>query len=823
MLLGAILPTAMGRHLSVGMRDSVGTGADETPDDPTVSEANREIGISLDCYDANGNLSEEELERSRQADPFCGEIVYHENNPDLIHQSTPDQDYRETSEVAIGQFDVVATNVIDVDEFRCVPFCSDDPGGDVAWEAFHTVGETLGITEGPDEADEQNEGPREQAYGASIHYPTAPYVLQQTTDAWDMNGWWGVMTNRNYVAYLYDDNGDPIGDDRLEGIVGNLVENGELHGDTAPVLCGWSPDFEFNSLNFEGTNCEISFEYREPGGGPEGGWDEGYNDVCKSPTWECGGFSGAAWYSRAWCLNCGSNSQLSIGPNDGSFDFVRWHWVLAPHPSECGGTVQPGISFDSDGADHPYLAHDLDVWTHPTDLEGIQDGESFTNVQDFAWEGGFGLASDQVDEATDQAGEVGDELGDTIDMVLETINDTLPGLPPLPSTPDNPFNTSNVFKSDRIEPNANPVGAFQDTSQSLPQEGGLLDRTIEEGGVCQQFLSSGEDSDTVDPWVDIVDSDVHKEVHDNALLGSGLYLNTDEHQDESNHPGPDLYRTDGNVGMFTDKEDEGEYQTLSGNPTVLSTRSEYSLSGDKYDDDNIKSEGAYPMLWDMWVTEGASGDPVVDEGEGCTSVTDTGFATEMKAAGYGPNTTLFQAVYLKEPTTFFYSDTAEPIPYPEGDNIFLFFSQSARMLYEPDQTAANPVDARIDGLVDELKNYAQTQGAAEPDVQVPGELYSLSSDFMGQCFEDTGGFTLEFSFTHDCRLDCGGDTIVTAYTYDVMRDDGTLGGRDAEAVPLFEVDNQAYDFGTGLHAWYDVDPFDNDPDRQDETDSSPPT
>ncbi|PSG97535.1 hypothetical protein BRD56_04880 [Thermoplasmatales archaeon SW_10_69_26] len=798
MLIASVLPTALGRHFSVGTRDSVGTEAVETPNEKSVTDANHATGVSEECYEPDGNLTQDQAQRSLETDPFCGKLIYQSNFPELEHSSSRDQDLRSTSELTIGQFDVIATSVIDEDEEPCAPFCRDQPAetGNLTWQAVHEFGSDAGLTEDPDSADEQNEGPRDQFYGASIHIPKASYVLQQNTDAWRMNGWWSPDVTHNYVAYLYDSEGNPIGDDDLQQDVPKLQEKSELSDAAEPRVCGWSEDFEFTSLNFEGANCEILFEYREPGNrAPEDSdYDEGYNDPCKSPTWVCGGFSGGAWYSQAYCLNCQA-SQVT-GPSEGTFQFIEWHWLVAPAPSDCGGTVQPGVAFETD-AENPYLAHDLDVWTQPTDLKSSGTARSTANAEDFAWDSANAEADRAVEGVVDQ-------------------------LPTIPSGPDNPVNNatdvevpSQVSKADRVEPNADPVAGLGDTSQSLPESGGTLDRNLE--NACQN-LNSNEEPDTVDPWVDLVDGEVDSP-SEQGSDSVALYANGDETQDNENKPGPNLFRTEGNVGLFTDKNDDGDYDTLSGNPTVLSTRSPASLSSDKYDDNNIKTTGAYPMLWDVWLTENDNGQTVVDETGGCQLSDTVTISGEAKAAGYGPNTGLFQVVYLNEPTTVVRSDTGETRSYPGGDNIYLFMSQSARQQYNPDDSSANALDTAIEDAIRALR----LDMADDAEIQIPGEDLGLDSDYFGQCSEDTGGFTLEFSFTHDCSLDCSGDTIVTGYTFEVERLDGTLGGRDASSIPLFEVDNQAYDFGQGAQTWTDVDPFDNNPDRQDDEDDSPPT
>jgi hypothetical protein len=77
------------------------------------------------------------------------------------------------------------------------------------------------------------------------------------------------------------------------------------------------------------------------------------------------------------------------------------------------------------------------------------------------------------------------------------------------------------------------------------------------------------------------------------------------------------------------------------------------------------------------------------------------------------------------------------------------------------------------------------------------------------------------SFTHSCQVTCEGDTIVTGYTFEVGNAVGALGGGDI--FPVFEPQDSAFDFGQGTHTWTDVDPFDNNADRNADESSAPPT
>jgi hypothetical protein len=264
--------------------------------------------------------------------------------------------------------------------------------------------------------------------------------------------------------------------------------------------------------------------------------------------------------------------------------------------------------------------------------------------------------------------------------------------------------------------------------------------------------------------------------------------------------------------MFADKDDDGTYDQVPAGAV---------FGGQKYQAQEIQNVGAYPLLWDMWVDE--NGD--IDETAGCDGVDDKPFAKLMGEAGYGPNTAIVQAIYLREPTTFYEAGTGQSTAYPGGNNVYLMMSQSARALYDADPgTTANPVDQRIDTLVEELRTYAADDGSpSDIGVEVPGETLSLQKDFDDQCAEATGGFQQRMQFVHDCSVDCSGDTIATMYTFQVGSDSEKIGGQDTEIPPL-TVDGTTFPpDGNGQYTWYDVDPFDGNQDRNRQESSAPPT
>lgn len=790
MIVGGI-PAVGAEHLSVGYEDAWGVSPEEAPNDEdrTVNASAHERGITTECFEANTSSADTgEIVNASEADPFCGDLVYH-NDSSLRQESPQDQDFAVNTisgALDIGTFDVRTTrSYMLAHEARlirndlgvnCQPFCEDNPAGtgQALWEAFHSTGETLGLTDGPEEASNQSRDDRTQLYGADVHTLTARYVLQQA-DLHEMNGWYIPGPTRSFVAFLHDDDGNPIGEKRLAESLGPLKDDGTIPTDAVPSICGWTPDADFVSTG--GTSaCEVKFEY-EGAHSSDADFKEGYEDKCKSPTYVCSAVSGGAWYANFDCI-C-TNFPVDLG-EENIRDYIRWHWVVAPTLPECG-SQEPGFLTET-GTDIPYLAHDVDVYTNPFALQGVEDARSAPTV-----------------------------TGTTSSMAVEQSQNVLEELPGFEDTGGVPL-PSSVAKADRVEPNAQPVGALADTSQSMPEEhpnGADLFREL--GDPCEQ-LTGSEDEDTIDPWVDLIDGEVVPEITGasisafgtgaSAPASPGLYGNEDAQQDDDNHPGPDLYRTNGNVGLFTDKNDDGTYDAIAGD-TLL-------FSESKTDGDTIEETGAYPMIWDVRIHETNEGFEL-DEGAGCQIAGD-GLTTGAKEAGFGPETALFQAVYLREPTVFVDQSTGDTIPYLEGDNVYLFLSQSAKAFRE--QGVDNHVTAEIDRVVSELSKLG-----SDPDVVVPGNTFGFTSDFGDQCPEPTGGFTLDMSFAHSCQLDCSDDTIVTGYTFELTK--ATLGG--GSYVPVFSVNSQAFDFGAGTYAWTDVDPFDNDPDRQDDADASPPT
>jgi len=780
----AIVPAGTALHLSAGAHDNVAVASEEETEDPSVPPGDYERGVGLaDSCEAEPPDPEPdpaEARRTLEADGFCGELVYHEGTGQE-QVSPPDQDVRSDR---IGSFDVVTAQYAGVPTAQtCAPFCADYPAGagDLTWQLAHTAGAAVGATDDAGTADDAEGSSRNQAYHVTATHPQAATVLQSTTDAWAMNGWMNPSTTRTYVGFLTDADEDPISDTELREDV--LPNSGDLGDDAVPRVCGFSAQIEYDAT-FPQINCDIALEYQAPSNDGDVEF-RGYDDECQSPTYVCGGIGGANWYAEAPCAAICDGTATAGG-------YLAWHWIVAPSTSNCEGAQQPGATFRPPaGADEPYLAHDLDVYTPVSDVSGGGAEGSAPVARDYA----LGIASDAQDQAIDA-------LGDALD--------TLPDLPRVPdeaeAAVDESVSTAAnasllVAKTPRVEPNnAEPVGGLDDTSQSVREDlgpGDTLQRTVDEGP-CSMF-EDGETEETVDPWVDYVDGRAWIDLTAGGLA-AGTYANDDPSQDQHNNPTTSPYYTQGQVGFFTDKDDDGSY--------------DQAASDQKYQADEIRETGAYPMLWDMHVDE--AGEPA--DNAGC-DVQGEPLPAIMDDMGYGPYTGLVQAIYLKEPSAVIERESADTVPFPAGNNIYLLMSQAAHEFVEVDGTTENPIDGEVEHLVAGLRTYALENGApSEPAVVRPGTMFDTTSAFADQCPEPTGGFTSDIGFLHDCSLDCEGDTIVTLYTADLETDRLY----DTE-IPGFSVDGANYELGAGQHVWYDVDPFDGDPDRNRDESSAPPT
>lgn len=832
LLIGSIPPT-VARHRSVGYEDEVGVTQDNEPTVPNDAQVDQEteaadtpyeVGTThpSDCTEIGGNLSEEHINNATTADEYCGELVYNEElDSSLEVVSPPDQDIRHSS---IGTFDVVRTDLVGFPGglTLCTPFCppgglTNLPGGDMRHEIFYDTMAQTGLTDNSNDTEDQQRQNRRNYGSAQVAYPNAAGTVQRQTGMWEMNGWANPNAMHTFVAFLEDDDGQTIGPERLKTMMGNT----DLPNKAVPKVCGFTEDRTISTTKSDNF-CEFELKYYEPEEEQDPSFTE-YGDRCKSPTYVCNSVGGPSWRaSPPAFLGSVASPAMGIGEDvlvpglgagiifgDGD-KFVTWHWVVAPAPQTCSAQ-EPVVRLQDDQASHPYLAHDLDSYVPSTRLSGA-DTPSPGSLEAYADE----IASGPVDtvfstvdtvfetvNSVELPDPVEEQVNETQDAVNEQVNDTNQQV-------DDAQNDTvgDLSKASRQEPNANPgQNPLADTSKSHVS----VDQTLDDP--CQRALS-GQTEETLDPWVDMIDSGTSYTVTETTAYG-----NTEDHQDDDNNPGPDRISTSGNLGLFADKNDDGDYDT----------------SGDPYRQDNIANVGAYPMLWNVKVDKTGPASAEITSSGSCefTDTNNTKLSLEAKRLGYGPNTGLFQLIYLQEPTVVDSNLAAveERIVYGDGNNIFLVASQSVRELMDEDfdDAPSFALEGELDSAVRELKTWVldNTDVEEEPAVQIPGEEFGLTTDFNHQCLGSTGGFSNQMSFVHDCQtMTCEGDTVITQYVFEVTTDDGRFNEDQTEVVPAFHgTTDSTESFGgfAPLNVWTDVDPLDGNPDRNDQDTQRPPT
>lgn len=786
-LVLAGIPGVAGKHTSIGSEDVILADSEEDPGDPTVTEEDHQTGVSTDCVEIEPEDRHDEaaLDQARGSDAFCGELVYHEGT-EFETLSAPDQQYNGP----IGHFDVVRTWTPAVSptvwspiasEAKCVAWCG--PGGDALFYAVHDVGAQAGLTETGEEADRQ-EGDRGREYGlASPAYPAAGDVVQDQTNAWRMNGWYHAQAvYEHFVGFLENDEGQPISQADLVDIVDS---HRDKFGDrpVQPSVCGFTPDTDASTVLSQDGFCEVNFYYAE-NRGDQTSFQDGYDYRCGSPTYVCGAVQ-PAWHAKIECWAYDPCTQS--GSYYDEFDYTRWHWAVAPTQSECGGQQTPGMAFDTPtGADWAFLAHDLDVWTPPTELQNVDGTSGMDNVRDWAGP-----------SATDPLWAAGSLFGQALGTVWETRDTVAEELPGGSELLPNPPATQ---KPHRVEPNAKTgkfVGLAEDSQTiEIPRSG-----PNEDPSDCDRFFN-GVSTEVVDPWVNIVDTDTVAKGHESTFGTFARYNlygnNRADHQDDVNQGTNGYAYFNGKVGVFTDKFDNGGYRQPT-NEDVWS---------------QVYTYGAYPTLWDMRLDP--DGTPA--EAGGCTmGFSETPLHQEMVDAHYGTHTGLVLAVYLEEPSAL--TDGQDHIPFPDGENIFLFESQAMHTLR---QLQDDDVLAFENRILEGLRSHPDVAGDA--DARYVTDVMDTDNAFAGQCDERSGGFTTAFSVLHQCETGCEGDTIVTGYMGESTHPDNELGsaGDEPGNIPKLQTEEGPFAFPSSIVTWTDVDPFDNNPDRNREESSSPP-
>lgn len=861
LLTSAFLPAVGARHLSVGSDQVTTAESEETRNDPTVPEDRYNEGTEDpdDCYqpELGASLADEAV----GGDSFCGRLVYNHDRGNFQQISTPDQHYPggqtldwNGHSVKNLQFDAVRIGSIG-QGLSCNSYCLTlipgliKPGYVAAWNAMNDAG----LADDDGEESFNQDGGSIYFY-AITEYPNAAQVVEdQTPVDFDMNGW-NSPDGTSWVAFLtadLEDGGDWVADEfsnpngpeeineiMLETLIlgesetgvdlngdSDLDEDGwrgdELSSEAVPEICLFTTAF---SLSGSSGACQVAFAYdagetRDPG--------QAYNDLdyqnpCDSPTFVCS--TQGYWRAQRGYLPPGAT--LFQGN-----DYQPVHFVVAPTLSECQGQQEPGFAFETpDGADWPYVAHDLDVHTPIATAADVYGTEY---IHDAIFPVDTGPVFDAVEDAQDTA--------------EETVEENTPG--PVADATSQVVNTANaatfqVAKNDKFEPNA--IG---DTAQSLFQD----ERTSGEAADLVRSLDlekcdifSSDTETTPEPWVGYIDSQVVRDVS-GEFVGDGEdpYLNEDPNQDASNRPGPYMYYTSGYMGMFTDKDDNGNYD-----PAPIES--------------HFEDPSSFPLFYSHRAKVDESGSAVFDR-TGC----NYGFFADapnlseaIESSGYGVNTTLHQVVYLKEPTTWYsFATQTDAVPFLDGDRFYVLTNNVTQVIIEQatDQTQKAIIESQIQLLINKIA--AQADGVDAPDfditetranplgtddvddrVELMYQHHDATSEWGQQCSSDTGDFGGQFSFTHDCNaLDCSGDAVATGFFLDIAGEgdnpgatlgtglkfkpfdpdgDGTPFDFDGWAPPSGGIAAGDTDTGVGFHL-IDVDPMDNDPAQTLEEDGSP--
>lgn len=784
------LPAVQAKHLSVGWSDSVGMDAEETPEDPSVPEGDYRVGTSRDCYEPDTkNRSVDEIERARTSDAFCGKLIYHEGTP-FENVAPPDQQLNGP----IGEFDVIRSAQPYGFEI-CWPWCPSNPVGQTAFETFHELGAEMGLTDNSSQASKKD-GDHDQAYSLAPSFPTASHLVHRTNDAWRMNGWDHPQPYTDtFVGFLYDDDGDPIDEERLASIVQTHEQKFPDGASIENAICGFTPyNFEsdfgivssFYIPNADGW-CDLYFEWIEASGG-DADFRDGYGDRCESPTYVCGATQ-SSWKATDTCF--GFDGCTGSGTKASEVDYSVWHWVVAPVRSACNGDQEPGVRFQTGGS-WDYLAHDLDVWTPATSLNAVNNSEGVHHLP--AYTGGIpdpslGELLRITEENTTKALEEVDEATRPVQELAENVTDELPGVP---SPPESFTQLLDVGKDSRVEPNHDPddlalMGLSEGSqTKSWARESPDVDS-------CTAFFDDTEEY--IDPWVNIIDMNTVSTGIAGGFFVSGapaLYGTGADHQDRVNRPTTGSMYFEGKLGMFTDKDDIGEYDRPAF-PT---------------------NDGAHSLYWDMHVNDNGG----IDTDAGCQFEEGKRLVEAMQEAHYGPRTGLVLAVYLEEPTAVYDHASLTTIPFPAGETIFVHESQALTQLRQQG-------DPRVEAFGERV-----TEGMQEhPDIADEAQIVYLNDELgRGSSFPDqcgtfqTGGFRTGVTLVHQCETGCEGDTIVTGYMVESTHPDFQIGA-DRGSIPLLEFANgEVFGLDQRVETWLDVDPFDNDPDRNREESSAPP-
>ncbi len=878
LILAGLAPAAAGFHLSAGVEDGVGVTPEEgTVDRPvTVPLDRQKVGLGLTgCQDfeATGSPGNVVASTDTSRDEFCELLKYNDLEEtselvqpkpsdwtsDTLDQHMPGFSIPDVGSVQITQFDVVQANEAGAAYFAPGFTTCFVPGTGPAYKTAHDVGAQAGLTEDGDTVAEKEpsaaQNPCDVYVGAQITYPNAVDLVQRESGAMDMNGWmipqgktkWRAFVQANIAGQQHTVdrtvlqamvNGEDFdGDGELEidfdddGIAdpGAAGADGGLPAGASPSVCGFFPaEGDKGSL---GKLCDVEFVWIEPGAAP-GSNDppvssEDYSDRCEAPAYLCG-VNQPGWYARftSDAIVTAASAQFTATEHS-TTGYDVFHWVLAPTESACQGEAEPGFRFSvpsGSAASAPYAAHDLDVYTTPStaaDQRWIGNTWEATQALESNLTGDpLGIVSQAAGSAAEPA--VGATYAVSKDNVYE---------------PNAPGDTSQIGLE-------GPGGGLQVVDSDGDITRTKLDRSLETPEPCDILRNT--DEDVADPWVPYIDARATRDVVGDGLLGAGPlafdtvgrenasaldpYANTDPSQDDQNRPGPEQMFFFGEVGMLTDKNDNGAM----------------GFPGAENLFDSIQ---AYPLFWDMWVEVQPDGTLSVGEDDPSTPDSDESLAgctytddqprrlpSHMQAGGYGPRTGLIQAWYLREPTYVFNFVTSEVFVSP-GDRVIVTSSAAyLEMIKDKDTTPIHR--AFVGGLINQTlaklpaeANYGTGQfiwggengTVAGMDDQV--EFMSVEHmpetplDYSANCDFPGFGWQNLYSFHHHCEPTgtvCGDDTVVSHYILDKQTGSSVLGEGDTWMEPFNPIGDEgdSFEFGDdGLYHLWDVDPLDNDPSR----------
>ncbi len=823
----ASVPLVSATHFSVGNQDSVGLQPTEAEGSPSICndaslpgcEEVSDLWLSGtsttnadgDCeYEPSGDLADAQAEATAatSADAFCGELVYNTapGQGDYTQVSPPDQDYPGGNAYELT-FDAVWSGYVgNYGLSTCLPvFCPGITGSQLLWETVHNTGAQAGISDNAEEANEKEDPDHFQQFAANLQFPQASLVASQASGLYsDSNGWLAQTGDQSIVAFLQtprediDLDGDGnVDDDELKALVDgkdldgdgtedglDLKSQGVISASANSLVCAFTPEADVAITATQGNFCEVIFNWFEEEKNPDTDFD-GYKDPCGSATYVCGA-NQPAWYAQLVCKvapvtgsgwGCAASGG-SLGP-DSTFatrdtpsrsttDYDIWHFTVAPAPIECD--AEPGFQFATkQDATIPYLAHDLDIFEPATGAVGVDQTDPVRE-----WGHAFG----------ENAG------GSTIGTVTGLdVGELLPA------------ERYAVDKDYQVEPN-NPG----DTSQSLAGVQAETDdpelvRTT--GDDCAAFRTGQETH--FDPWVDLIDSQVSWSIPA-VLTDEPIHadLAAHQHQDAGN-AGTTMtgVTTSGQVGMFTDIDDDGEYDQAAS-----SEKSKEAIA-----------TGAYELIYDIRVDETTG---QLDTDGGCTGgFGQTTITEQASQAGYGAYTGLLQVVYSDAISAPYHDGLGFLGNVSTGDTAYVLLSQSLQAHVERDDPVVQTV---IDNALAKVPGFSQST-----DVRYVSQEANTTSDFLDQCRQGTGGFSSLWDIVRLCAPGCQGDTVVTSYVMQLP--DGTIGGGeikafdpDADGTPYDFNANPAgfYDSTNNVHQWFDVDPIDGDETRNTEGSSAPP-